>query len=159
MNKRSMAKLQKQCDDWNKVNPVGCDVGLRKDGDDKLTLTKTRSEAQILSGHTAVIWLEGISGCYMLDRVMRLHSPNESLSGGNPSEKSEGLHSDHRGIPQARSSEGGNVGQSPGVLIRSREPVDSNTISVGRLSPEPMNATDNDAAPSLQPFTDGGDHG
>jgi hypothetical protein len=34
----------------------------------------------------------------------------ESLSGGNPSEKSDGLQSDHRGISQARSSEGGNDG-------------------------------------------------
>lgn len=73
----------------------------------------------------------------------------ESLSGGNPGEKSEGLHSDHRGIPQARSSEGGNVGELPGVSIQSREPVDSNSVSVGRLSPEPRYATDVDAAPSL----------
>lgn len=73
----------------------------------------------------------------------------ESLSGGNPGEKSEGLHSDHRGIPQARSSEGGNVGKLPGVTVQSREPVDSNTVPVGRLSPEPRYATDVDAAPSL----------
>lgn len=72
MRKPNLAKLQKQCDDWNEVNPVGCDVELRRDFDDKLTKTKTRSEAQILSGHTAVIWLDGISGCYMLDRVKRL---------------------------------------------------------------------------------------
>ncbi len=28
-----------------------------------------RSDAQVLSGHSAVIWLENVSGCYLLDRV------------------------------------------------------------------------------------------
>lgn len=91
----------------------------------------------------------------------RVPVTDESHSGGNPGEKSEGLHSDHRGIPQARSSEGGNVGKSPGVMIQSREPVDSNTVSVGRLSSEPRYATDVDAAPSsrMPSDTDGGGHG
>lgn len=31
--------------------------------------TKTRTDAQVLSGHSAVIWVEGIAGCYLLDRV------------------------------------------------------------------------------------------
>jgi hypothetical protein len=31
--------------------------------------TITTSEAQVLSGHSAVIWLDGIRGCYLLDRV------------------------------------------------------------------------------------------
>lgn len=26
-------------------------------------------DAQILSGHSAVIWLENVTGCYLLDRV------------------------------------------------------------------------------------------
>jgi hypothetical protein len=34
--------------------------------------TRTRSEAQVLGGHSAVVWLEGISGCYLLDRVRAL---------------------------------------------------------------------------------------
>lgn len=104
------------------------------------------------------------TGYWVLTETLRqyrqdLSNEIESLSGGNPGEKSEGLHSDHRGIPQARSSEGGNVGKSPGVSIQSREPVDSNSVSVGRLSPEPRYATDVDAAPSLhvQPFTDRGE--
>lgn len=77
MRKPNLANLQKQCDDWNAINPVGCDVELRRDFDEKTTRTKTRSEAQILSGHTAVIWLEGISGCYMLDRVKRLSDTSD----------------------------------------------------------------------------------
>ena len=34
--------------------------------------TVTTSEAQVLSGHSAVIWLDGISGCYDLERVTAL---------------------------------------------------------------------------------------
>ena len=81
----------------------------------------------------------------------------ESLSGGNPSEKSEGLHSDHRGIPQARSSEGGNDGKVvPGVSIQSREPVGSNSVTVGSPSPEPNNATGVDGSPSSSTIEGGG---
>jgi hypothetical protein len=35
----------------------------------EIRLTRTRSLAQMLSGHTPVIWLEGISGCYWLKRI------------------------------------------------------------------------------------------
>lgn len=60
--------LQKQCDDFNSRYPIGQSVSVRKDGGDGV-LTTTRSEAQVLSGHSAVIWLVGISGCYLLNRV------------------------------------------------------------------------------------------
>lgn len=59
---------QKDCDAWNAKHPVGTQVKVKRDTSE-ITLTKTRSGAEMLSGHTAVIWLEGISGCYMLDRV------------------------------------------------------------------------------------------
>ncbi len=62
------ADLQHQCDAFNARFPVGQTVAVHKDNDAGI-LTRTRSEAQVLSGHSAVIWLEGISGCYMLDRV------------------------------------------------------------------------------------------
>lgn len=61
-------KLQAQCDRWNEKYPVGTLVCVRRDNG-AVETTKTRSEAQVLSGHTPVIWLEGISGCYLLDRV------------------------------------------------------------------------------------------
>lgn len=70
MKRPNLAKMQRQCKDWNAANPVGCDVVLTKDNGEKLH-TRTISEAQILSGHTAVIWVEGVSGCYLLDRVTR----------------------------------------------------------------------------------------
>lgn len=68
--RHKLAKLQKQCDDWNAVNPIGTRVIVKKDVGTNVH-TKTRSEAQVLSGHSAVVWLEGIAGCYGLDRVSR----------------------------------------------------------------------------------------
>ena len=59
---------------WNKEHKPGIDVIVRKD-DESEVRTKTRSEAFMLGscrdypGHTAVIQLEGIPGCYSLERV------------------------------------------------------------------------------------------
>ena len=61
-------KLQDQCDAWNKANPIGCNVQVTLDSGE-VKATTTRSEAEILSGHTAVVWLNGVRGCYLLDRV------------------------------------------------------------------------------------------
>ncbi len=72
LTKRQQAKadkLQAICDKFNASYPVGTAVFLKKDGHDELFPTKTRSTAQVMSGHSAVIWLENVSGCYLLDRV------------------------------------------------------------------------------------------
>jgi hypothetical protein len=61
-------KLQAQCDAFNAKCPIGQPVFVRMDNGDQ-RYTVTRSEAQVLSGHSAVIWLREISGCYLLDRV------------------------------------------------------------------------------------------
>ena len=61
----SAAELQRVVDAWNRLWPVGTVVDLRMDSGE-VRRTKTRSAAQVLSGHTAVIWLEGVSGCYAL---------------------------------------------------------------------------------------------
>ena len=53
---------------WNNRVPVGTSVTYKKDDGSSIE-TKTRSAAEILGGHTAVVWLEGISGCVRLDRV------------------------------------------------------------------------------------------
>lgn len=71
MKRPNLEKLQRQCELWNAVNPVGCNVVLTKDSGEPIP-TKTRSEAQVLSGHSAVIWLEGESGCWLLERVKRM---------------------------------------------------------------------------------------
>lgn len=59
--------LQKQCDDWNAKHPVGTEVEVLKDNG-TIERTKTRSKAYVMSEHTAVIFLDGISGCYLLSR-------------------------------------------------------------------------------------------
>lgn len=64
----AMTKQQKAVDKWNAKYQIGQAVLLRKDSGETVR-TKTRSAAEVLSGHTAVIWLEGVTGCYMLNRV------------------------------------------------------------------------------------------
>lgn len=77
-----LEKLQAQCDAWNAVNPIGTEVVLRRD-DDVQMRTRTGSDAQVLSGHSAVIWLRGVSGCYLLDRVRRAEPlPQSDRSAG-----------------------------------------------------------------------------
>ncbi len=77
---RKAKKLQTQCDEFNASAPIGTEVLVKKDSGENV-ITKTRSEAQVLSGHTAVIWLEGISGCYLLDRVSKVKA--HSAGGSN----------------------------------------------------------------------------
>lgn len=63
-----LAELEMECQRWNERNPIGTRVLVQKDNGVKYP-TRTRSEASVLSGHSAVIYLEGISGCYLLSRV------------------------------------------------------------------------------------------
>ena len=74
----------------------------------------------------ADVWKIGGVQFVMFDDVIRIlrresnsQQTNESHSGGNTSEKSEGRHSDHRGITSARSSEGGITGERPVESIQS----------------------------------------
>ncbi len=60
----SQAKLQKMVDDFNKRFPVGTPIMLKKDFVDEPVLTKVTHPAYIMSGHSAVAFFEGISGCY-----------------------------------------------------------------------------------------------
>lgn len=64
----SAAALQKQVDAFNAQHQVGQTVRVLKDAGESI-VTTTRSEAKVLSGHSAVIWLDGVSGCYLLDHV------------------------------------------------------------------------------------------
>lgn len=67
--KPNLKKLQAECDAFNAKCPVGSRVSVKLDFIDEPRITVTTSEAQVLSGHSAVIWLAGVSGCYLLDRV------------------------------------------------------------------------------------------
>jgi hypothetical protein len=69
MKKPNLKKLQKECDDFNAKYPVGTQVLLKKDFIDVPVKTKVRHEAYILSGHSAVAFFEGISGCYLISCV------------------------------------------------------------------------------------------
>lgn len=71
MNYRTPSResLQAACDVFNFDCRVGGRVAVKIDGTDKPLITTTRTEAQILSGHTAVVWLDGVSGCYCLSHV------------------------------------------------------------------------------------------
>jgi len=73
---RNLAALQAACDQFNAANPVGSPVTVQLDGQEEPLATVTRSSAQVLSGHSAVIWLENVRGCYLLDRVMPALSAN-----------------------------------------------------------------------------------
>jgi hypothetical protein len=65
-----------ECTTWNQNHPVGTPVVARRDNGDELQ-TYTTNRAGIV-GDRAVVWVKGISGCYMLDRVSALNEvPSE----------------------------------------------------------------------------------
>lgn len=64
----SGADLKRQVDHWNVQHAPGTKVIVRK-VDGSLVSTKTMGEAYVLSGHSAVVHLENISGCYLLKHV------------------------------------------------------------------------------------------
>lgn len=85
MKKPDIKEMQGLCDVFNTAHPVGADVHVKLDGKDEPFLTKTRSTAQILSGHSAVIWLDDVSGCYLLDRVTPVYAaPKPALRRPRP---------------------------------------------------------------------------
>jgi hypothetical protein len=62
-----MTQLQ-QVKKFNRTYSLDTPVRVHLD-DGRTVDTKLRAPAQLLGGHTAVVWLEGISGCYALNRV------------------------------------------------------------------------------------------
>lgn len=64
----SARKLAVAIAEFNASVEIGAAVDVTLD-DGSVLRTRTRSEAQILGGHTAVIWVDGIGGAYLLDRV------------------------------------------------------------------------------------------
>jgi hypothetical protein len=71
--RKTEAQLQAQCDAWNAAHPEGTLVAFEEvRGEGETHRGKSTSEAQVLSGHSAVIWLEGKRGCVMLDHCMAL---------------------------------------------------------------------------------------
>lgn len=69
MSRPDASALQRQCDRFNADYKIGQHVTVRKDNGEGF-LTRTRSMAEVLSGHSAVIWVEGLAGCYLLERIV-----------------------------------------------------------------------------------------
>jgi 16S rRNA C1402 (ribose-2'-O) methylase RsmI len=67
-NKKTKAHWEKFCAEWNTKNPVGTSVTLKRDNGQTFE-TKTRSAAYVSDAGYPVIFLEGVSGYYLLDRV------------------------------------------------------------------------------------------
>ena len=68
MRKPDLAKAKKKIEDWNSSYPVGTKVIVKRDSGEKME-TVTQSEAELLGGHTPVVWVRGIRGAYALSRV------------------------------------------------------------------------------------------
>jgi len=68
MPRPNIVKMQKMVDDWNRFYPAGTRIIVRKDSGEKVE-TVTTSQAELLGGHTPVIWCKGIRGAYALSRV------------------------------------------------------------------------------------------
>ncbi|MFE2832260.1 hypothetical protein ACFXI6_14600 [Streptomyces mirabilis] len=62
-------------DEFNSLYPVGTPVvaypGCRPEGDsnDERLVTRTRSKAEVLGGHTDVVWVDGHGACIALTHV------------------------------------------------------------------------------------------
>jgi hypothetical protein len=63
-------EAQRMCDSWNSLHPVGSPVILHRDNGDTQR-TSTRSEAYVCESGYPVIFLDGVSGYYLLKRVER----------------------------------------------------------------------------------------
>jgi hypothetical protein len=70
---RTIDSPQMIVDVWNNDNPIGTSVIVTKDDREEIC-TKTRSSAWLI-GSIPVIQIEGIAGCYALERVRRASLP------------------------------------------------------------------------------------
>lgn len=59
----SKKELENAVAQWNKAVAVGDEIEYFSHPDAQAQKFKTRTPAEILSGHTAVVWLHGKSGC------------------------------------------------------------------------------------------------
>lgn len=99
--KPDLKKLQAACDAFNAACEVGGAVLVMTDGTTSPIKTVTASEAQVLSAHSAVVWLKGISGCYLLDRVTPISAPAALMPiGPVPVARDESGWWAHPGIPE-----------------------------------------------------------
>jgi hypothetical protein len=87
LSRLDMPLPQLQADAWNLAHPVGTPVvaypGCRPEDDpnDERLVTATRSKAEVLGGHTAVVWVHGHDACINLSHVdVRAHATAGELA-------------------------------------------------------------------------------
>lgn len=67
----SMEQLEERCQQWNAAYPIGAVVEYHSTiGAYRHLVTRTKGAAYVLSGHTAVCFIEGIPGCVALDALV-----------------------------------------------------------------------------------------
>lgn len=64
-------KQTRAIENWNASVPVGANVAYRNDRGETVHTT-TRTPAEVLGGHSAVVWLDNVRGCVALDRVTHI---------------------------------------------------------------------------------------
>ncbi len=68
MGKKTKAHWDKFCAEWNEKYPVGTEVILKRDSGESMK-TKTRSTAYTSDAGYPMIFLDGVTGYYIMDRV------------------------------------------------------------------------------------------
>lgn len=67
----TVEQLEERCRQWNASYPIGAEVEYHSViGAQRNVLTRTNSVAYVLSGHTAVCFVDGVSGCVALDALV-----------------------------------------------------------------------------------------
>lgn len=76
LNKQlSVSALMERCRQWNATYPIGAEVEYHSViGTDRHVLTRTNSVAYVLSGHTAVCFVDGAIGCVALDTLVPVNN-------------------------------------------------------------------------------------
>jgi len=69
MTKRQIEKMQKAVDKFNSTYKIG-DTIKYKDDCGTVVVDTVKAPADILSGHTPVMWLTNQRSCYLLERVV-----------------------------------------------------------------------------------------
>lgn len=75
--KAPLRRSERECAQWNAAHTVGCDVVVARDNGEQHR-GKTRSEAYVSNSGDPVIFVTGITGYYLLDRVTPFDGEGES---------------------------------------------------------------------------------
>jgi hypothetical protein len=80
MKRPDLNRLRRQVEDWNARCPVGTPVEYHSViGGSANRMTRTRTQAYVLGDHTAVCFVEGVSGCVALDALVVVSGKKEQI--------------------------------------------------------------------------------